>query len=66
MQTINRTQKNMSKPTFNWRDPFRLSDQLSEEERMVRDAAHDYCQSWDSIAEQHLEIYSAAIRSQLQ
>ncbi|TLF52834.1 acyl-CoA dehydrogenase [Halomonas urmiana] len=27
-----------------WDDPFRLVDQLSEEERMVRQTAHDYCQ----------------------
>ena len=31
--------------SFQWDDPFRLSDQLTEEERMVRDAARDYCQS---------------------
>ncbi len=30
---------------FNWEDPFLLDDQLSEEERMVRDSAHQYCQS---------------------
>ena len=29
---------------FNWQDPFLLDRQLSQEERMVRDAAHDYCQ----------------------
>lgn len=34
----------MSKPKFNWNDPFLLNDQLTDEERMVRDAAHDYCQ----------------------
>jgi len=33
-----------TKPTFKWDDPFLLNDQLSEEERMVRDAAHEYCQ----------------------
>ncbi len=30
---------------FQWDDPFLLNDQLSEEERMVRDVAHDYCQA---------------------
>ncbi len=30
---------------FKWDDPFLLEDQLSEEERMVRDLARDYCQS---------------------
>lgn len=34
----------MAKPTFKWMDPFLLNDQLTSEERMVRDAAHDYCQ----------------------
>ena len=32
------------KPTFQWDDPFLLEDQLTEEERMVRDSARDYCQ----------------------
>ncbi len=27
-----------------WEDPFRLIDQLSEDERMVHQTAHDYCQ----------------------
>lgn len=30
---------------FNWEDPFLLDDQLTEEERMIRDTAHQYCQS---------------------
>jgi glutaryl-CoA dehydrogenase len=29
---------------FDWADPLRLDAALSEEERMVRDSAHDYCQ----------------------
>ncbi len=29
---------------FHWDDPFRLNDQLTDEERMVRDAVRDYCQ----------------------
>ncbi|WP_340589468.1 acyl-CoA dehydrogenase [Erythrobacter alti] len=29
---------------FDWADPFNLDDQLSEEERMVRDAAHGFAQ----------------------
>ena len=32
------------KARFVWDDPFLLNDQLTEEERMVRDAAHAYCQ----------------------
>lgn len=35
----------MAKPTFQWHDPFLLNEQLTEEERMVRDAANDYCQN---------------------
>ncbi len=35
----------MAKSTFQWNDPFLLNEQLTEEERMVRDAAHDYCQN---------------------
>ncbi|MEL6375322.1 MAG: acyl-CoA dehydrogenase [Pseudomonadota bacterium] len=31
------------KPVFNWEDPFDLDGQLSEEERMVRDAAAQFC-----------------------
>ncbi len=29
---------------FRWDDPLLFDDQLSEEERAIRDAAHDYCQ----------------------
>ncbi|MEM8588683.1 MAG: acyl-CoA dehydrogenase [Pseudomonadota bacterium] len=32
------------RPSFDWQDPLMLEEQLSEEERMVRDAARDYCQ----------------------
>jgi len=31
-------------PIFDWRDPLLLEDELSDEERMVRDTARDYCQ----------------------
>ncbi|MCC5856054.1 MAG: acyl-CoA dehydrogenase [Idiomarina sp.] len=35
----------MSKrPSFNWQDPFLMSDMLTDEERMIRDSAHAYCQ----------------------
>ncbi len=33
------------KVAFSWQAPFLLDAQLTEEERMVRDSAHDYCQS---------------------
>ena len=36
----------MSAPAaFDWADPFRLDDQLTPEERMIRDAAHGFAQS---------------------
>jgi glutaryl-CoA dehydrogenase len=34
----------MAKTIFKWDDPFLLNDQLSSEERMVRDSARKYCQ----------------------
>lgn len=34
----------MSKPTFKWDDPFLFNDQLTDEERMIRDVARKYCQ----------------------
>ncbi|MEI6737400.1 MAG: acyl-CoA dehydrogenase family protein, partial [Pseudomonadota bacterium] len=33
-----------TKATFKWDDALLLDDQLSDEERMVRDQAHTYCQ----------------------
>jgi glutaryl-CoA dehydrogenase len=33
----------MPEITFNWQDPFLLDSQLSEDERMVRDASAAYC-----------------------
>lgn len=32
------------KPVFKWDDPFLLSDQLSEEERLIQASAHEFCQ----------------------
>jgi len=34
----------MSKQTFKWDDPFLFNDQLTDEERMIRDTARRYCQ----------------------
>ena len=34
----------MARNSFQWDDPFQLDQQLSEDERMIRDAAHAYCQ----------------------
>lgn len=35
----------MSKPIFTWEDPFLLSDQLTEEERLIQSSAHEFCQA---------------------
>ena len=32
------------KPSFQWQDPFLLNSQLSDDERAIVDAAHDFCQ----------------------
>jgi glutaryl-CoA dehydrogenase len=47
----------MSQPkaTFNWSDPLLLNDQLTDEERMVRDSAHTYCQ--ERLAPRVLEAF---------
>jgi glutaryl-CoA dehydrogenase len=37
--------KGPSLAPFDWADPFLLEEQLSEEERLIRDAARDFCQS---------------------
>ncbi len=34
----------MSRAAFNWQDPLLLDDLLSEEERLIAEAARDYCQ----------------------
>lgn len=33
-----------NRPSFNWQDPLSLESLLSEDERMIRDSAHQYCQ----------------------
>ena len=43
----------MSKASFHWEDPFLLDQQLTEEERMVRDAARSYAQ--DKLAPRILD-----------
>ncbi|WP_305806865.1 acyl-CoA dehydrogenase family protein [Stenotrophomonas sp. YIM B06876] len=45
----------MARTTFQWDDPFLLDQQLSEDERMVRDAAAAYCQ--DRLAPRVLEAF---------
>ncbi len=44
-----------TKAEFDWQDPFLLDQQLSQEERMVREAAHDYCQG--KLAPRILEAF---------
>lgn len=39
------TPKSANMAPFNWEDPFDLESQLTEEERMIRDAAHAFAQS---------------------
>lgn len=34
----------MAKAQFCWEDPLLLDAQLTQDERMIRDAARDYCQ----------------------
>jgi glutaryl-CoA dehydrogenase len=41
---MNAPDKGKGKAQFSWGDPLLLDQQLAQEERMVRDAAHDYCQ----------------------
>jgi glutaryl-CoA dehydrogenase len=43
------------KAQFNWSDPLLLDDQLTEEERMIRDAARSYCQ--DKLQPRVLEAF---------
>src|SRR6266571_5093581 len=42
-------------PEFAWRDPLLLEAQLTEQERMVRDSAHAYCQG--KLAPRILEAF---------
>jgi len=44
-----------TKAGFVWQDPFLLDQQLTEDERMVRDAASKYCQ--DKLAPRVLEAF---------
>jgi glutaryl-CoA dehydrogenase len=41
---MNAPLKSKTKAGFVWQDPLLLDQQLTQDERMVRDAAHDYCQ----------------------
>ena len=52
---MNAPLKTKTKAEFSWQDPLLLDQQLSQEERMVRDAAHDYCQG--KLAPRVLEAF---------
>jgi glutaryl-CoA dehydrogenase len=45
-----------SRAGFNWDDAFLLEDQLTDDERMIRDTARDYCQS--KLAPRVIEAYA--------
>ena len=45
----------MSRAAFQWADPFLLDQQLTDDERMIRDAAAAYCQ--DKLAPRVLEAF---------
>ncbi len=45
----------MSEARFRWEDPLQLEQQLTDDERLVRDAAHDYAQS--ALAPRVLEAF---------
>jgi glutaryl-CoA dehydrogenase len=62
------TQQDPTPPSFSWEDPLLLEEELSEEERMVRDAARDYCQDqlMPRIVEAHRnENFDRAILSEM-
>src|SRR5512134_4101748 len=52
---MNAPLKSRPKARFNWEDPLLLEQQLTEDERMVRDAARVYCQ--DKLAPRVLEAF---------
>jgi glutaryl-CoA dehydrogenase len=44
MSAVMSAKPKVQKAVFNWEDPFLLDDQLSEDERMIRDAARAFAQ----------------------
>jgi glutaryl-CoA dehydrogenase len=54
--------------SFNWQDPLLLKSLLSEEERMIRDTAHQYCQEklMHRVLEANRnEVFDASIMTEL-
>ena len=41
---VAKTNINKSRLSFNWRDPLDLESKLTDEEKLVRDTAYQYCQ----------------------
>jgi glutaryl-CoA dehydrogenase len=52
---MNRTAAPHAKAQFHWDDPLLLNNQLTDDERMVRDAAAAYCQ--DKLQPRVLEAF---------
>jgi glutaryl-CoA dehydrogenase len=49
------TTKTSTKTPFHWNDPFLLDRQLTDDERMVRETARDYCR--DKLAPRVLDMF---------
>ncbi len=47
--------KPAAKAAFRWDDPFLIDDQLTEDERLIRDTAHDYAQ--DKLLPRVIDAY---------
>jgi glutaryl-CoA dehydrogenase len=52
---MNAPEKPKARARFSWEDPLLLNEQLTEDERMVRDAAHAFCQ--EKLAPRVLEAF---------
>lgn len=42
--SITKASRAASGSPFNWKDPFLMDDQLTEDERAIRDSAQSYCE----------------------
>jgi len=56
MSAIPQTHDRPARVDFAWEDPFFLEEQLTEEERMIRDTARDYAQ--DKLLPRVIEAYA--------
>jgi len=56
MSAIPHTHDRPARVDFSWEDPFVLEEQLTEEERMIRDTARDYAQ--DKLLPRVIEAYA--------